>query len=118
MHDFRRLEIWQDGIALAAHIYAITAQLPKSERYGLTTQIRRAAASVPSNIAEGAGRGGRKEMARFLQIALGSLSEMESHLVMAVTLEFLADEDLPVETIRSLRNRILRLHDQLTGARP
>jgi four helix bundle protein len=80
VHDFRKLEVYQEAVAWTAHVYRFTAMLPASERWGLTSQIRRCAASVPANIAEGAGRGGDREFARFLRIAIGSLCEFESHL--------------------------------------
>ena len=80
MHDYRKLEVYHEAVAWTAAVYRFTASLPKSERWGLTSQIRRCAASVPANIAEGAGRGGDREFARFLRIAIGSLCEFESHL--------------------------------------
>ena len=118
MHDFRRLEVWEEGIDLAATLYVLTSTMPKAELFGLTSQIRRAATSVPANVAEGSGRGGDKEMARFLKISIGSLSELESHLLLAARLGYLAGEDLPLQRIQTLRMRILRLHDRLTGTRP
>lgn len=118
MHDFRRLEVWKEGVDLAVTVYSLTSAMPRRELFGLTSQIRRAAISVPSNIAEGAGRGGTKEMAHFLRISLGSLAELESHLLMAVQLRYFTEEDLPVQAITTLKKRILRLHDQITGARP
>jgi len=77
------LEAWRKGIELVKSIYQATASFPTEERYGLTSQLRRAAVSVPTNIAEGAARGSRKEFRQFLTIARGSLSELETLLVIA-----------------------------------
>jgi four helix bundle protein len=93
MKDFRDLAVWQKAHALAVDTYRATDAFPKSELYGLTSQIRRAAASVPANIAEGCGRSGDAELARFLQIAMGSASELEYHLLLAHDLEFLRSAD-------------------------
>ena len=80
MKDFRELKVWEKGHHLALEIYKATARFPKDEMYGLTSQIRRACVSIPANIAEGCGRNGDAELARFLQIAMGSASELEYHL--------------------------------------
>ena len=74
------LKVWQESMTLVTQIYKISEDFPKHEIYGLTSQIRRAAVSIPSNIAEGAGRKGENEFTRFLYIALGSLSEVEPQL--------------------------------------
>ena len=78
-----KLEVWQDGMLLVEHIYRLTASFPSDERFGLTFQIRRAAVSVPSNIAEGAARRSRAEYVQFLSIARGSLSELETQALIA-----------------------------------
>jgi four helix bundle protein len=93
MKDFRELLVWQKGHALTLSIYKGTAGLPKYELYGLTSQIRRAAASIPANIAEGCGRGGDGDLARSLQIAMGSASELEYYLLLAHDLEYLSPDD-------------------------
>ena len=77
------LDVWKESINLAKEIYALTEEFPKEELYGLTSQIRRAAVSVPSNIAEGAARNSNKEYIRFLYISLGSLSELETQIILA-----------------------------------
>ena len=77
MGDYRKLGVWKRAYALALESYRLTARFPRSEMYGLTSQIRRAAVSVPTNIAEGCGRNGDRELAHFLRIALGSLTELE-----------------------------------------
>lgn len=83
MRDFRKMAVWAKAHTLTLTVYRMTSQFPTEELYGLTSQIRRAAASVPANIAEGCGRGGEKELAHFLRIAAGSASELEYHLLLA-----------------------------------
>ena len=78
-----RLDVWQDAMALVEHVYAVTTGFPLEERFGLTAQIRRAAISIPTNIAEGAARRSGPEYQRFLSIARGSLSEMSTQLQIA-----------------------------------
>ena len=93
MQDFRSLKVWQKGHQLTLGIYNATTRFPKSELFGLTAQIRRAAASIPANIAEGCGRSGKAELSRFLQISMGSASEVEYHLLLAHDLGLLPDAD-------------------------
>lgn len=82
-HNFRKLDIWVDGIELADSIYTITFAFPMEERYGLASQMQRAAVSVSSNIAEGAAKDSSKDYCRFLGISLGSLYELETQLEIA-----------------------------------
>ncbi len=89
MQNFRDLKVWRKAHALALSIYKATETFPAGERFGLTTQMRRAAASVPSNIAEGCGRSGKRDMARFLDVAFGSASEIEYLLLLAADLGLL-----------------------------
>lgn len=93
MQDFRNLKVWQRAHGLTLQVYRATASFPKSEAYGLTSQIRRSCSSIPANIAEGCGRGGDADFARFVQIALGSASETQYHLLPAHDLNFLTDAD-------------------------
>jgi len=93
MRDFRELKLWAKAHHLTCEIYKATANFPREEMYGLTSQIRRASASVPANIAEGCGRGGDAELARFLRIAMGSASELEYHLLLAHDLTMLNTPD-------------------------
>jgi four helix bundle protein len=86
-----KLEAWKEAMALVSTIYRVTQEFPKNEIFGLTSQLRRAAVSVPSNIAEGAARRGSKEFAQFLNIAIGSISEIETQLLIAVDLGYLAE---------------------------
>ena len=98
MQPFRKLVVWQIAHELALTLYKVTNGFPTDERYGLTSQIRRSAASICANLAEGCGRGTRRDFARFAYIALGSASELEYHLLMAADLGFLkADSYLPLE---------------------
>lgn len=90
-----QLEVWQNSIELVQAIYRLTAKFPAEERFGLTSQLRRAAVSVPSNIAEGAARGSKKEFLRFLHIARGSLSEIDTQLHIAVVLNFIHHDEKP-----------------------
>lgn len=83
MRDFRQLKVWEKAHELTLLVYRATARFPAEERFSLTNQIRRGAASIPANIAEGCGRSGEREFSRFLQIALGSASELEYHLMLA-----------------------------------
>lgn len=96
MKNFRNLSVWQKAHLLAIAVYKITASFPKEEVYGLTSQIRRACVSIPANIAEGCGRDGEAEFRRFLQIAFGSASELEYHIILANELKFLRNEDYEI----------------------
>lgn len=84
-----KLEAWKSAMALVSGIYQITRSFPKEELYGLSSQMRRAAVSIPSNLAEGAARTGQKEFAQFLSIAKGSLSELETQLLISADLGYL-----------------------------
>lgn len=113
------LEVWKESMQLAASIYNVTEKFPKTEIYGLTSQMRRAAVSVPSNIAEGAARASVKEFMQFLNIAGGSLSELDTQITLAEVLGFLTKDQctglnekvekvscLLVGLIRNVRNKI------------
>lgn len=93
MKDFRQLKVWQQAHPLTLEIYRTTASFPRSEAYGLKPQIRRAAVSIPSNIAEGCGRNGDAELARFCIIAGGSASELEYQLLLARDLKLILSDD-------------------------
>ena len=92
MQDFRQLKVWVRAHRVALDVYRATRRFPKDERYGLTSQIRRAASSVSANIAEGCGRGGKADFARFLRMALGSASELENHILLARDLDIIDRE--------------------------
>ena len=87
-NSYRDLIVWQKSMSLAREIYHLTKSFPKEEIYGLTSQIRRCAVSIPSNIAEGKGRGSDKEFVRFLQISLGSLYELNTQLELSYDLSY------------------------------
>ncbi len=89
MQDFKKLLVWQKAHALTLNIYHATEGFPKDELYGLTGQMRRSGASIPTNIAEGCGRSTNKELAQFCQIAMGSASELEYQLLLAHDLNLL-----------------------------
>ncbi len=93
MKDFKKLNVWAKAHAFTLSIYKVTNNFPKEEVYGLTSQIRRASASVPTNIAEGCGRKGDAELSRFLQIAFGSSCEVEYQLLLSKELKYLSDDD-------------------------
>lgn len=88
-HNHRKLLVWQEAMILVEMIYRITILFPKEEQYGLTTQLRRSAISVPSNIAEGAGRNSTRELIQFIGIASGSLAEVDTQLDIAARLGYL-----------------------------
>ena len=92
MQDFKKLTVWQESHALTLKVYGLCANFPASEMYGLTSQTKRAASSIPANIAEGCGRDGGADFARFLQIAQGSASELEYHLLLARDLGFIGGD--------------------------
>lgn len=105
MQDFKKLDVWQKSHRLALAVYRATADFPSNERYGLTSQAQRAAVSIPAKIAEGCGREGKAEFTRFLQIAIGSATELEYLLLLARDLNFLNDSDHT------------RLNDQVSAVR-
>ena len=93
MKDFRELKVWQKAHELTLVVYQITASFPREELYGLTTQLRRAGSSIAANLAEGCGRNGDAELARFCSIAMGSASELEYHLLLARDLKLIQLKD-------------------------
>jgi four helix bundle protein len=100
LYGFEKLEVWHNARSLAKDIYLITNKFPNSEKYGLSSQIQRAAVSISSNIAEGTSRSSAKEQNRFVEIAYGSLMETLSQLYLAVDFEYITNED--IENIRPL----------------
>jgi four helix bundle protein len=118
MQDFRKLMVWKKGHELALKAYSLTTTFPKDELYGLSSQIRRAAASIPANIAEGCGRGGNAELARFLQIALGPASELEYHFLLAHDLKHLPtpEYNLVSADVSEIKRMIVGLQRRVRSA--
>lgn len=115
--SYQDLDVWQRAMNLAESIYTITATFPKSEMFGLTNQIRRAASSVPANIAEGWARHNNNEFAYFLRIAHGSLRELESHFILSSRLTFCDPISITpiLEEITIISKQLLSLMRHLKG---
>ena len=92
MRNYKDLRVWEEAHTLTLSVYKATQAFPKEERFGITSQIRRSAASIPANLAEGCGRRSDGEMARFVQIAMGSGAELSYHLLLAKDLGFVKNE--------------------------
>lgn len=115
MRDFHKLIIWQRSHQLAQKLYSISKLFPKDELFGLTSQIRRAVSSIPTNIAEGCGRASNKDFAHFLQIAIGSAAEVEYELLLAHDLDYINNSDyqfLTEETV-AVRKMIIKYQSEL-----
>lgn len=91
--DFRELKVWQKAHALTLAVYQLTATFPREERYGLSSQLRRAGSSIAANLAEGCGRNGDADLARFCSMAMGSASELEYHLLLGRDLKLIKGND-------------------------
>ena len=107
------LEVWQKAIAFVTDIYNQTSSFPKEEMYGLVSQLRRSAVSIPSNIAEGAARQSNKEYIQFLYVALGSLMELDTQLIIAKNINFISEEllivlQLKMEEIGKMLNGLIK----------
>jgi len=112
----KKLDVWQDARRLVKRIYLLSKTFPSDERFSLTDQIRRAAVSVPSNIAEGSGRGSTADFVHFLTIARGSLSEVDTQLTLAEDLEYITEQSTLHEEIETLAMRITSLMAHLRKA--
>ena len=108
MGDFKKLEVWQVAHRITCQVYKATAGFPKTETYGLTAQLRRSAASIPANIAEGCGHSGDLEFSRFVRISLGSATELEYHLLLARDIGL-----LPASEYQELSGEVLRVECML-----
>lgn len=110
MGDFRKLAVWQKSYQLTLKVYQATGSFPKEELFGVTSQMRRAAASIPANIAEGSGRGSDAELCRFCQIALGSANELEFFTMLSRDLGY-----LEAQPYNSLNESILEVQRMLAS---
>jgi four helix bundle protein len=110
--SYKDLEVWQVSMELVKAIYQITAKFPSSERFGLTQQIRRAAISIPSNVAEGQFRNSSKEFKQFLSIALGSAAELETQLIIAREIDYLSVEESTF--LLNILERIMKMLKKLS----
>lgn len=113
MRDFKQLKVWQKAHQLVLNVYRLTRDFPQEERFGLTAHLLRSAVSIPSNIAEGCGRQGDKELARFLSIAAGSASETEYQLILARDLGYLdpqthQDLDTQINEVKRMLNAFIQ----------
>jgi four helix bundle protein len=115
MNYFKELKVWQKAIELVTSTYLKTQAFPKEEIYGLTSQIRRCAVSIPSNIAEGCGRKTEKDFSNFLGMALGSAFEFETQLIICKNLNFIQQEDFSVleSEIQHIQNMIIKLQKSI-----
>ncbi|MBR1472710.1 MAG: four helix bundle protein [Paludibacteraceae bacterium] len=109
MHNYKNLHIWQEGINLARKIYEVTGNFPANEKYGIVSQMTRAAVSIPSNIAEGAGRNSNKDFANFLSIAIGSIFELHTQIAICEQIGYINEE-----TTKQLEQQIYTLQQQIT----
>ena len=107
MANYKELIVWQKAMLLVEEVYKLVKLLPKEETYGLSDQMRRAAVSIPSNIAEGHGRDSNKEFARFLQIAQGSRAELETHLEICSRLHYLTSEQ--IQSVLAISNEVEKM---------
>ena len=115
MRDFKNLQIWELGHRLTLDVYSLTETFPKSEMFGLTSQLRRAIASIPTNIAEGCGRRSKLDTAHFIQIAIGSLCEAEYEIILAHDLKYINDtaaQDI-TNRLNELRKKMIRFSESL-----
>ena len=111
MHNYKKLNVWVSSISLVKNIYKLTRKFPKDEMFVLTQQLRRAAISIPSNIAEGAGRNSNAQFKNFLQISIGSCYEAETQLIISIELEYISEEEL--ETISKELDSIMKMNHNL-----
>ena len=115
MRDFRELKVWQKAHRMTLDVYEVTKDFPREERYGLTSQLRRSSSSIPANIAEGCGKTSVSELGRYLQVAMGSSSELEYHLLLARDLKLLNTEthDRLSNEVSEVRRMLLAFARQL-----
>lgn len=110
IYSFKDLEVWKKSCDLSVEVYSITNNFPKEEIYGITSQIRRSAVSIPSNIAEGCARDSTKEYIRFISIALGSVAELRTQIEISLKVGFLNEK-----TFLNLEDKIVTIYKMLLG---
>jgi four helix bundle protein len=115
MHNYRELKIWNRSMEFAVRVYQASSLFPKEEKYGLTSQLRRSAVSVPSNISEGAGRGTNKQFKVFLEYAMGSINEAQTEIELAYRVKHLAKEeyDFLIDEALQIYKMILAFYNSL-----
>ena len=113
--NHKDLDVWKRSMDLVEEIYKITSKFPSSEIYGLTSQLRRAAVSVPSNIAEGASRKGDKELLYFVNVAIGSIAEIETQMLIAVRLKYISNEEEIYNLIIEVRKLLIGFRNYLNN---
>ncbi|WP_425392786.1 four helix bundle protein [Ekhidna sp.] len=120
MHDFRKLDVWEKSMQLATNVYALTSTYPDTEKYGLISQMRRSSVSIPSNIAEGAGRNHNKEFAQFLSISMGSAFELETQVLLSIRLNLIKKENVKhiLEELESICKMLNVLKQRFTKICP
>jgi four helix bundle protein len=111
MRDFHSLVVWQKSHVVTLEVYRRTKQFLDDDRFGLVSQLRRAATSVPANLAEGCGRGGKPEFARFAQIAMGSAAEVEYHVILAKDLRYISEDEFAslTESVQEVKRMLASL---------
>lgn len=117
MRDFRDLKVWEKAHRLTLATYKSTSTFPQHELFGLTSQLRRASVSIPANIAEGCGRSGSPELARFLRIAFGSASELEYHIILSADLCYLnkSNSEHLIKQVTEVKRMLTSLIQKLTA---
>ena len=115
IHNFKELQVWQKAMDLAVFTYQLTGYFPKEEKYGLISQIQRAAVSIPSNIAEGSGRVSDKDFQRFISIAMGSSFELETQVILAFRFKYITEEQITAfdEMVRPVQKMSFGLYNSL-----
>ena len=116
MHNFKELKVWQISRRLVKEVYETTSTFPATEKYGLISQVRRCAISIPTNIAEGCGRGTNPQFSHFLDISLGSACELETQVVIAQKLKFINENDARtwIELLHSEQKHIRSFRDKIS----
>ena len=110
MHNFRKLDIWLRSMTLVKDIYLLTRSFPSHEKFGLSSQMQRAAVSIPSNIAEGSAKSSNKDFARFLEMSIGSSYELETGLIIASNLEY-----INIDAFQKVLNQIAEVQKMING---